>query len=253
MDAPSPAGQSLVGAPPLKTPVDLIVLGGGEHAQVVIEAARTRPDLWNVVGFADSRRCAAASRRLEASYLGDDADCTRLTAGHGFVLGIGGRGISPPRERVVARYDEQHARWQTIVHARAWVSPSARLGRGVVVLAGAIVNAGAVIGDHCIVQTGAVVEHHVRLGDFTQVGPGAVLGGGASAGAGSYLGLGCRIRDHVEIGRRVVVGMGAVVVGPVSDEQVVVGVPAKPLPAKPGPLPHLSAVSLQSPPRVPTR
>ena len=31
----------------------IVILGGGEHAQVVAEAIRSRPDLWELVGFTD--------------------------------------------------------------------------------------------------------------------------------------------------------------------------------------------------------
>ncbi len=234
-------------------PVDLIVIGGGDHARVVIEAARTQPDRWNVVGFANLRPCPETDKRLNVPYLGGDEQCYCQVSAKRFVLGLGAIGVSQQRPKLAARYDRHAARWATIVHTSAWVSPSATLGKGVVVLAGAIVNCGAVIGDHCIVNTGAIIEHHVRLGDYTQVGPGTAIGGGTTVGEGSYLGLGCRIRDHIQIGSRVVVGMGAVVVGPIADEQIVVGVPARPLSTKPANVPHIGPVTHHLPPQAQTR
>ena len=35
----------------------LIVVGGGEHARVVIEAARSQPARWEILGFTDPRPC----------------------------------------------------------------------------------------------------------------------------------------------------------------------------------------------------
>ena len=42
----------------------LIVVGGGEHARVVAEVARSRPDRWDVVGFSDIQPCPETSVRL---------------------------------------------------------------------------------------------------------------------------------------------------------------------------------------------
>ncbi len=210
----------------MSAPHGLVVIGGGGHACVVIEAARSRPDIWEIVGFTDPDPTALAAK-VGARRLGDDAEGFRLIPVALFVLGVGAVGVSSDRAAIVARFAEKGASWATVIHARAWVSPSACLEPGVVVLAGALVNARAELGDHCVVNTGAIVEHDTRLGAFAQVGPGACLGGGVAVGTGAYLGLGCRIRDHVQIGQGSVVGMGAVVTCCVAENDIVVGVPAK--------------------------
>jgi acetyltransferase EpsM len=206
---------------------ELIVVGGGEHARVVIEAARSQPSLWSVIGFLDRGPCEATVR-LGVPRLGDDDDAPRLLDGERqLALGVGSIGVTTIRQRVADRYRSLADHWATIVHARAWVSPTATLGPGVVVLAGAIVNAATNLGAYCVLNTGAIVEHDCSIGAFAQLGPGAIVGGGARVGDGSFLGIGCRVRDHVHIGSNATVGMGAVVLGPVLDGQVVAGVPAR--------------------------
>ena len=207
----------------------IIVIGGGEHARVVMDCIRSRPDLWSLEGFVDPHPAPEAVERFTIPHLGDDDMISPHAHGRWFVIGVGSVGVARVRSRIAERYTAAGARWAVVVHASAWVSPSAHLGPGTVVCAGAIVNTGATVGAHCVVNTGAIVEHDVQLGDFVQVGPGAALGGGAVASHGAYLGLGCRVRDHVRIGARTVVGMGSVVIGSVGDEQTVVGVPARPL------------------------
>jgi len=200
-----------------------------------MEAAQSRPDLWRVVGFVDPRGREDDAGPLGVPWLGDDSEAFRLihsTPDLSVILGVGAVGTGSRRQDIVASYEGRGVRWTSIVHARAWVSPSARLGAGVLVGGGALVNAGAVIGDHCIVNTGAVVEHDVVLGDFVQVAPGAAVGGGATIGEATYLGLGCRVRDHLQIGPRALVAMGAVVTGAVEAGQRVMGVPARPAPRR---------------------
>jgi acetyltransferase EpsM len=216
---------------------ELVVIGGGEHGRVVLEAAMSRPDLFTVRGFLDPSSCEETRRRLEVTHLGGDSEGLALAASGRddllFVLGAGAVGVSERRRQIVERYRQAGARWAVVVHARASVSPTARLGAGTVVMAGVAVNSGAEVGEHCVLNTGAVVEHDVRLGPFVQVCPAAAIGGGAEVGEGSYLGLGCRIRDHLVVGERATVGMGAAVVKPVPAGATVVGVPAAPLQREP--------------------
>ena len=210
----------------------LAIVGGGEHAVVVLEAARSRPGAWHVVGFSDatgSSRLAHLEPDLED--LGGDESLASLLTRHpdgapSLVVGVGGGTRPGDRAAVVARFGD-HADWATIIHASATISPSARIGPGSVVGAGAVIQAGVVAGRHVIVNTAAVIEHDVVLGDFCHVGPAAAIGGGTRIGEGAFVGLGARVRDHVSIGDGATIGMGAVVVGDVGPGRTVVGVPAR--------------------------
>jgi acetyltransferase EpsM len=205
---------------------DLILIGGGEHARVVLDAARLSGE-WNVLGYVDPLR-SPAMERWDIPYLGSDSDIRAVPARGNHVIAIGGIQDRAIRRRLAAQYRDR-ATWATLIHPRAVVASGVSIGDGVVLLAASVVNPGARIGDHVIVNTGAIVEHDVELGSFVHIGPGVVVGGGARIGSGTIVGLGARIRDHVVIGEDVFVGMGAVVVGPVASGATVVGVPARPL------------------------
>ena len=220
-------------------PRRLVVIGGGEHARVVVDAARSRPDAWAVTGVVDPDP-PPRTLAMGVEHLGDDDRfLARLVAAEAddrpaLVLGIGGTvvagpnrgGPGDPRRRLVDRYGSV-AEWATVVHAAAVVAPTAELGLGAVVLAGAVVNPGASIGNHAVVNTGVVVEHDVIVGAFAQLAPAAAVGGGARIGEGAFIGLGSRVRDHVSVGDGAVVAMGAVVVADVPAGAVVGGVPAR--------------------------
>jgi acetyltransferase EpsM len=213
----------------------LAIVGGGEHAVVVLEAARSQPGTWDIVGFCDrSRTSRLASGGLGVADLGDDdALAARVAAdpdhAPALLLGIGGGTHPGVREAIVRRFGPA-ATWATVVHASAVVAPSARLGPGTVVGAGAVVQSGVVGGSHVLVNTGSIVEHDVVLGDFSHVGPAAAVGGGTRIGDRVFIGLGARVRDHIVVGDDATIGMGAVVVGDVAAGQSVVGVPAREVP-----------------------
>lgn len=210
----------------------LVLVGGGDHARVILDAAMARSEDWSVEGFTDPDPEAAGRAGIGLAHLGDDAAASGRFAAMPpdrrpwLILGIGG----PPelRRRAAAAFGTE-LNWATLIHPAATVSPSAAVLEGTVVLAGAIVNAGARLGRHVIVNSGAVVEHDVVLGDHVAVAPGAIIGGGARIGEDSVIALGAMVRDHVTVGRDVVVGMGAVVVDDVPSGTTVVGSPARPI------------------------
>ena len=205
---------------------ELIIIGGGEHARVVAEAARSADGKWRVSGFVDPVVRAETTERSALAHLGDD-DALRQYPGAFAILGFGGLEKGKARENTVRKTSGYVTRWATVIHQRAIVSPTAEIGAGTVVMAGAIVQTGATIGAHAIINSGAIIEHDVEVGDFSQISPGAVIGGAARIGRQVFVGLGAVIRDHIEVGDESVIGMGAAVVGDVRPRTVMIGVPAK--------------------------
>jgi acetyltransferase EpsM len=203
----------------------LILIGGGEHARVVAEAAAAMGGM-ELVGFVDPEPCDETVRRLGVRRLGDDS-ALRQHPGAWGVIGIAGLGSLVARRRIVERLSPALEGWATIIHPRAWVSPTAGVEHGAVIMAGAVIQTGARVGAHCVVNSGAIVEHDVELGAFSHAAPAAVLGGGARVGEGTYLGMGAAVRDHVTIGAEALIGMGAVVVTDVAPGCRVLGVPAR--------------------------
>ena len=116
-----------------------------------------------------------------------------------------------------------------VCHSQAVISPTAQIGQGVTIMAGAVINSGVVIGDNVIVNTGAIVEHDCFLGDHTHVATGARLAGGVRVNTGAHIGIGATVRELIQIGDHAIVGAGAGVVKSVRSKTVVVGVPARPL------------------------
>ena len=206
---------------------ELVLIGGGEQAQVVLDAARAGQD-WSVVGFVDPD-AHSALQAMGIAWLGNDDAAAAGLRGRNCVLAVGGIAGAERRMAIARHYETEGVIWARVVHPRAVVAAGSTVSPGATILAGAVVNPGASVGPHCIVNTGAIVEHDVELHPFAHIGPGAVVGGGTTIGKGAYVGLGARVRDHLHVGAGAIVGMGAVVVSDVPVDTVVVGVPARPI------------------------
>lgn len=194
------------------------VIGAGGHAKVVIGALLAAGRA--VAGVWDDDPAKLGDTLLGVPVLGPTADVSR-GATRLAVLAVGD---NRARHRLAASLDLD---WVTVIHPRAWVHPSVRLGAGSVVFAGAVVQPDTVVGRHAIVNTGATIDHDCAIGDFAHVAPGVNLSGGVRVGEGTLLGVGSCAVPGARIGAWAVVGAGAVVVDEVPDGATVVGAPAR--------------------------
>lgn len=201
----------------------MIVIGGGGHGKVVAELAGLAGH--SVIGFVDGGQPAGA-RILGLPVLGDEQllEDGAFLREHAFVVAIGAQAT---RRRLALSLLERGAALASLVHPRAVLAPSARLGCGSVVAAAAVVGTEARIGRFCIVNSNATVDHETALADGVQVCPGANLAGGVRCAADAFIGTGAAVLPSVRIGARAVVGAGAVVLRDVPAEAVAVGNPAR--------------------------
>jgi sugar O-acyltransferase (sialic acid O-acetyltransferase NeuD family) len=206
---------------------DLVIIGGGDHARVIIEMAKALSNIWNVIGFVDNAKCVDTEEMFSLPRLGSDDDIPDLLKVYPNAKLILAMGDILIRKKIVEKLCLPEDKWATLVHPSAEISPSVKLSCGVTVLSRVIIQTSAVLHDHVIVNNGSILEHDVKVGAFSHIAPGVVTGGGCKIGSGVMLGLGSRLRDHVIIGDNAIIGAGSVVVTDIPDGETAVGIPAK--------------------------
>ena len=209
---------------------NIILLGAGSHARVVLDALRAEGlgrRILGAVDLYDNPRLSGAD--LDGiPVLGTLTDLGRLfrRGARVYVPAIGDNRL---RQASCGTAREAGLRARGAAHPRAILSAGARIGPGAVLCAGVAVNPGARIDAGAILNTGCIIEHDCAIGGYAHIAPGARLAGNVAVGARAWVGLGASIREGIRIGADAVVGAGAVVIRNVPAGVTVAGIPAKPL------------------------
>lgn len=200
----------------------VVIIGGGGHAKVVIESLRASGKMAAAIVDADP----TPREVLGVPVVGDDLALPGLRE-QGLIELFVAIGDNRLREKLGRKAQGLGFTLVNAIHPSAIVSPTAKVGQGVAIMAGVAINADSHVGDLTIINTGAVVDHDCRLGAACHLGPASALAGGVAVGERAFLGVGARAIPGVSIGADTTVGAGGVVVRDLPDGVLAVGVPAK--------------------------
>jgi UDP-perosamine 4-acetyltransferase len=202
----------------------IVVIGASGHAKVCVELLQAMGHcVAYCVGATDGPATCAGVPVLKG-----DSNLAELRA-QGYSEAFIAVGANHVRQRLARTALSLGYSLVNAVSPHSVVSPSARLGVGVAVMAGAIVNAETIIEDLAIINTGACIDHDCYIGKAVHIAPQCGLAGNVTVGAGSFLGIGCKVIPDVHIGENVTVGAGGVVISDMANETRAVGLPAKPI------------------------
>lgn len=135
------------------------------------------------------------------------------------------------RERFALRdsYGIPPGRYLTFVHPAAYVSRSARIGHGTIVLAHAAIKNNVVTGTCNVFNANVNVGHDCVIGNDNFFAAHACVGSSITVGDRNFFGLNCAVRTPSVIGNYNRVGMCANVLNGIGDGTVMIGNPARPL------------------------
>jgi acetyltransferase EpsM len=209
--------------------MNVVVIGHGGHSKVISDIIQATKGL-EIIGYLDNKY--EGIQFINTLFCGPIEAARQMKEEYKdlkFVMAIGN---NKTRKAVVEMLDLSRRHFITITHPTASISPSAKIGYGTVVMPQAVVNADVVIGNHCIINSGSIVEHDSLLEDFVHLCPNSTIAGTVRVGEGCLVGSGATIIPNKEIGKWSTIGAGATVIEHLPANCLAVGTPAKTIVSK---------------------
>lgn len=197
----------------------VVIIGAGGHGKVIADIVLNSGDF--VTGFLDDGYKEKSICGFPV--LGRISDYVKYKDDSMFVVAIGNAKI---REKIVLGLPDVN--WYTAIHPTAVISKiSTNIGCGTVIMANAVVNPGASIGRHCIINTSSVVEHDNIIEDYVHISVGAKIAGTVHIGKRTWIGIGATVKNNISICNDCMIGASGVVVKDILKSGTYIGVPVK--------------------------
>lgn len=197
---------------------DVVIVGASGHGKVVADIVLKSGD--KVFGFLDDNP-KVGNFFCGFPVLGSTDDWIKVQE-KSFIIAIGNPEI---RETLSQKI---RAEFYTAIHPSAQISLlDIHIEEGTTIMANAVINSGAYVGRHCIINSAAVVEHDNHISDFVHISVGAKVAGTVNIGARTWIGMGACINNNLSICSDCMVGAGAVVVKSIERSGIYIGIPAK--------------------------
>lgn len=191
-------------------PVDLFLIGGGGHCKSCIDVIEAKDD-FKIQGVVEAED-AAPNTELPYPVIGFDSQLEQLIKQTPHcLLTIGQIKNADTRRQIFEQLQLLGAKMPIILSPHAYVSSTARIGKGTIVMHQALINAFVRVGDNCIINSQALIEHDCVIGDHCHISTGAKINGGVSLGNGCFIGSGSVIKQGVSLADKVIIGANSTV------------------------------------------
>ena len=207
--------------------MNVVLIGGGAQLSYSIDIIE-KQNLHTIVGIIDSIK-DIGTNLFNYKVLGKQEEIIKLIENYdieGCIITIGDNWS----RKIV--YDQvskivPNINWPNAIHPSVIIGDRVKLGKGLLIMAGVIINPGAGLGDFVNCFTRCSIEHDCYLGDFSSISAGVVLGGKVKVGKLSAISLNATVFDRLSIGENTVVGAASLITKDLPDNVLVYGNPGK--------------------------
>lgn len=204
----------------------IILIGGGGHCLSCIDVLRLESK-FEIVGILDTFD-KVGTTLSDIKIIGTDDDIPLLVSKYkNFLITIGQIKSSEKRVRIFNIVKKNGGILPVIISPKAYISKSAFIEEGTIIMHNSLINSEAVIGKNCIINTGALIEHEVAIGDFCHISTQAVVNGQVYIGKNSFIGSNSVIANNVSLPDGIIVSAGACILKTPEKTGTYIGNPAR--------------------------
>ena len=205
----------------------VLIIGSSGYAKVIIDIIE-KMGQFEIIGLTDETR-AFGEMTLGYKVLANEQKLPQLFNEYPEVSVVMAIGDNWTRFQAVQRICNinPYVTFPSIIHPSAQIAKEVKIGKGVVIMAGAIINSSSSIGDFTIINTKASLDHDNNLEKYSSLAPNATTGGNVHIGAFSAIGISATIKHGTTVGEQCVIGASSFLYHNCEDNSVMYGVPAK--------------------------
>jgi len=145
----------------------LYIVGTGGHARKVTETAILSG--WQIAGYLEEK--LEKHTNFMNNKVTSDFSVVKQT-GSFFIVAIGEGAV---RMRIQQKLENLGGRPVSLRHPEAYISRDAIIGEGTVILAKAVIESMVKIGKGVIIDIGALIDHDTEIENYIHVRPGTIL------------------------------------------------------------------------------
>ena len=186
----------------------IVLIGAGGHAKSCINLIEKLND-FKIIGLTDSKK---RGYLLNYKILGDDTILEQkkfrninLCLSFGSIFNIN------LREKIFQKFKNKGFNFPILVSKESSISKFSKIGSGTMIMGNTFVNAGASIGENCIINNNSLIEHDVKIGNNSQISTSVTVNGSCKIGSNCFIGSGTIIRNNIKIKNNSFIKMASII------------------------------------------
>ena len=205
---------------------EIILVGGGGHCKSCIEVIESA-GIYHIKGIIDLPNLLG-SKTMGFPVIGNDDDLPQfIEEGFSFLVTMGHMGNAARRNLLFKKISDLGGSLPIIVASSAYVSKSAQVEQGTIIMHQSIVNAKTIIGENCIINNKALIEHDSIIGNHCHISTGAIVNGDCKIESESFIGSGTVIKNGITLKSNSIIGAGSLVINDIEYPGTYFGSPVK--------------------------